>query len=467
MPSPGATGAAVLRFGYSADDIDRFTRTALKADYATLGLDADDRRETAWYGVVERLYSAQDAPEPQELVHAGRKALYVMRSDEMQTRGRRPRSGCELPGTTPGFARYWLGDATSSPNEPAFVTAIVDCTALDQIFGRLSRPQREALLALALHRDYERAGTALGLSKPAFSSRLDRAREAFLALWHQDETPRPRPDDHRARCTLRPRVQAALDQGRIPSCAAVLEHARAVFNEHQAVRMFSGMLLSWLALDHPDVYDAWDVWDLADAMRVSGAPSRQITIGGEKGRGYLRSDLDQATQPGQAGGQDPCAVVLAAWLERERPPARDPRGEMLRHIVEAGPDGIALGQLARLMDRGSSTLLPWLRQEEGTGTITRLPGWRGRYASTQYVAPAGIQREPLPDDHPRAQMLRLLAERGPEGITTGALAGRLAAPYHTVVRWLCEECAYGAVVRVARGRYTAAVPAAVPASTAA
>lgn len=406
--------AQPVQHGYSSADLDRFARVAVKGDYSTRGLDFDDRIETAWFGVVERLFGDQaQAPSPGDLIHAGRKALYDASSDEMHTRGRRPRSGCELPHTTPGFVRYWIGASNSTTTDPGFVSAIIDGTALAQIFARLTHAQREALLALATYEDYQRAAIALGLSKTAFTARLDRAREVFAALWHEHETPGPRrPDKRVQRRTLRPAVTATLALGSpdFPGLEVVLQHTREVFDEQGADRMHSRDLLAALATARPGIYTGWDQCDLASVLRICGVSSRPTVIDGVTANGYQLEAIVEASHPHQPPSIDPASAVLFAWLENERA-AREAElrrtaaalatkvkskqrpalcVQVLEWIQAAGPEGIKTKVLLERLEGQvhPATLGRWLNDEAARGAITRITF--GRYAATGHQGAAEV-----------------------------------------------------------------------------
>jgi len=62
--------------------------------------------------------------------------------------------------------------------------------ALAQIWPRIPAHQQEALHALAAHGDYQAAADALGLKYHTFCKRIKLAREQFLRLWLEGETPR-------------------------------------------------------------------------------------------------------------------------------------------------------------------------------------------------------------------------------------------------------------------------------------
>ncbi len=124
--------------------------------------------------------------------------------------------GTEGPGRN--FERYWRAVArpADGPEE-----RLVERLALAQIWPRLTSASRNALTALAVYDDHQRAAAALGISYKAFVSRISEGRSQFLALWHDGETPsRPWVRDRRA------------GPGTDMHTAAATEHKR-VLNRHR------------------------------------------------------------------------------------------------------------------------------------------------------------------------------------------------------------------------------------------
>jgi hypothetical protein len=457
-----APTAEPLRYGFTLEDVEETVQAALRFDMATRGLDRGDRYEAAWFAVVDRLYSdAAGEPSRSELLHAAHKGLTRLRLSDRQTRGFAKEAGSG-PESAPGFARYWKADTPAPAEDAGFVASLVDRLALRQIFDRLGWPHRQALLALALHRDYARAAQALQLTGAAFQCRLNRARQEFAALWFGEETPGSRrPDQRTDRHSLRPRVAAVLEPDEL--CSVVLPDARAVFAAAGAERMPSAQLLARLAERRPGVYAGWDQRDLGQALRLCGVPPADLLeVGGQHLRAYHRDRiedaLDLADDADRPDRQDVCDIILAAWLQAPRPGAEvDPRG-WLRHLVtDAGARGITTAELlAAFPGRNHKSINNWLRAEIAAGHIVRVR--KGRYATPQHAA-AGLapaEHAQLPAHHPRAQMLALIEHAGPGGITTGTLLTRLDLNRSTLTCWLREEVRHGTITRQTKGRYIAA-----------
>jgi hypothetical protein len=394
--APKRPAAEPLRFGFTLDDISRLTYTALRQDKDACRLDAADRFDAAWFGVVELLYAAAEPPGPGELINAGLAALHALSRDDRHARGlpesravradgpRRKGTPERLSDIRPRFASYWIGGHILDP-EPPFVGAVTDKVALGQVFAMLTKAEREALLALALHGDARHAAPALGLSKTAFQRRIDAARARFLGLWHQHETPhaaltRRRADTSAERCALRPRVAAVLTPDELP--AVLLADARQVFDRLAADRMHSADLLARLAEDRPELYGAWDHADLKQALRACGVPPpARLTIGGVARTAYQRDQITDAADARRQARPDECDIILAAWLghERARPDSSGvartaARADMLAMITAAGPGGARFAAIKdHLSGRASAgSVARWLAWETARGSISRI-----------------------------------------------------------------------------------------------
>jgi hypothetical protein len=146
----------------------------------------------AFAALAEHLYAAQEPPTAGELIEAGWHAIAA--HDE----ARRQFTGRGHGGTGPGqnFERYWR--AVSAPADSP-EDKVTDRIALAQIWPCLTRADREAFAALAVHGDYQRAADALGIPYTTFKCRISDGRRRFLALWHDGEKPsRPWVRDRRA-----------------------------------------------------------------------------------------------------------------------------------------------------------------------------------------------------------------------------------------------------------------------------
>jgi DNA-directed RNA polymerase specialized sigma24 family protein len=198
-------------------------------------MDADDVHEAAWFGVVEHLYTASERPAAYELVRAGQRAVNDAAHDDRHTYGyfkyKTIGSSAGL-GSMPAFAKFWTNPAPGGPEN-----AVVERTALRQVLVTLTDRQREALEALAVCGDYRTAAAALDIADNTFQTLIGRARNAFLAWWHEGETPRRygtynrrRHDVERQPCgTIAAwRRHKAHDEYVDPECAAAAREQWAV-----------------------------------------------------------------------------------------------------------------------------------------------------------------------------------------------------------------------------------------------
>ena len=182
----------MLAHGYTVADADRLARQAARASRWAFPLFAE-RRDLAWFAIVEHLLTAVDtaegAPEFWDLVHLGENAITAHVEREGRYRGvYLAQSGVPLGTSMPRFWRYWTSASqpTSSPE-----AVIIEATALVQIWPRLTRSHQRVLIALAAYDDYQQAADSLGKPYHSFVCTISTARQQFLRLWHQHETPRP------------------------------------------------------------------------------------------------------------------------------------------------------------------------------------------------------------------------------------------------------------------------------------
>jgi hypothetical protein len=177
-----------LRHGYTVGQARSICLGLLKRQtwYHSVDLVSFDQRlEVAWHAVIEHLYASDQPPSPQEMMQVAERAVNHDVQCIRQFYGHN--SHGRYAGTIiKGFERYWWFTATPAPSPENKVTERV---ALAQIWARLHPGYRTVLRALADHGDHAAAAAALGISLRQFTCRLSDARQAFLKLWHEGETP--------------------------------------------------------------------------------------------------------------------------------------------------------------------------------------------------------------------------------------------------------------------------------------
>ena len=184
-----------LRHGYTMADLHRIAKHAAHSAYGWMSSDYLDVLETAWFGAVEHLYTAEDPPRRTDLIAASRRAVNRLSHDQLHHAGhykRRPDAG---PGSMPAFVTYWWHQTAPTPSPE---NSIVERHSLAQIVPLLTDAQRDALVSLAVHDNHLAAADALDLNYRAFRTRIFKARRRFLALWHEGEQPsKPWSNDRR------------------------------------------------------------------------------------------------------------------------------------------------------------------------------------------------------------------------------------------------------------------------------
>ncbi|WP_055591295.1 hypothetical protein [Peterkaempfera griseoplana] len=169
-------------YGWTLHDLDRLARTVVSNNRAWWPAgDRDDLYAAAWHGIVEHLYTTETEPRRTELMEAGRRALGQDVKDNMRHHGaRRDSSNNGLK-----YAMYWEWAGRSVPSPE---NGIVERLALAQILPALTTGQRQAVEALAVTGDYDRAAQLIG-SPASLTSQLMKGRRRFRELWHEGEVP--------------------------------------------------------------------------------------------------------------------------------------------------------------------------------------------------------------------------------------------------------------------------------------
>ncbi|MGW8530247.1 MULTISPECIES: hypothetical protein [Nocardiopsidaceae] len=171
--------------GYTAFQVVRLAVWAARECRWVDAMDPVHRAETAWEAIAEHLHLAPERPQETELIAVGWKAMKAQHYQDLKVRGL---GGKDKALLSRAFVRYWT--SASAPAH-SHEDQIVDRLALAQIWTALKPAHREVLTALAEHDDRRRAERSLNMDPVTFTRVLGRARRAFLALWHEGETPSP------------------------------------------------------------------------------------------------------------------------------------------------------------------------------------------------------------------------------------------------------------------------------------
>lgn len=180
-----STDVHEIRHGYNLADLDRLAGIAVAAAWSR-AMDYTDRYDAAWHAVAEKLYTSTEPPSGWDLKQAGVRAVNRIAQDHGRHWGhdrRNPGGGYEA---ARAFLKYWELDRRCHGSPEG---GVIDAVALWQIWWTLSPNHRAVLLALAVHGDQQAAADALGKTYGTVGSHLKNARRAFLALWHEGETP--------------------------------------------------------------------------------------------------------------------------------------------------------------------------------------------------------------------------------------------------------------------------------------
>lgn len=170
-----------VRHGFTMQDLHTMAAQACRAD-RSLASDADTRYNTAWSAIAEHLCAAEEPPDRHELVQVGWQGIYREVREMRVMFGFKDRDGTTEVASAPRFVQYW----SQPPLHPA--EGLVERMAVHQILAVLPEVDREAIVALAVHGDYQDAADAIGLKYSTLTQRLTLARRRFRAHWFAPET---------------------------------------------------------------------------------------------------------------------------------------------------------------------------------------------------------------------------------------------------------------------------------------
>lgn len=188
-----------VKHGYTLRDLHQMTAAAMAAD-RSMAMDYTDRRDIAWSAIAEALCEAPHWPKRSTLIQAGWQAIYRAVREEYRQHGYADRDRYAGYATAPRYLKYWRSGPV-----PSHEDRIVERIAAAQVLATLTPANRDAIIALAAHGDYQAAANSLGINLKAFNARIAAARRRLLARWHEGETPRKeRRTDRRVEAHGRP-----------------------------------------------------------------------------------------------------------------------------------------------------------------------------------------------------------------------------------------------------------------------
>jgi hypothetical protein len=178
-PTPiihGYTVAAASRIAYVAAEGWRRTSTAG---------DLEERRSVALCAIITELHRHDCDPGISVLMNAAQAAVQREQDRDWSNRGVNTNPWKYDRTHQTGFQRYWRSGAGTPMDE-----AVAERIGCRQILAALSDRQQETLHALAVcDGDPKTAALLLGIRANSVAGNLRNARTAFLALWHEHETP--------------------------------------------------------------------------------------------------------------------------------------------------------------------------------------------------------------------------------------------------------------------------------------
>jgi hypothetical protein len=173
-----------VRHGYTMQDLHAMAKQAVRAD-RSLASDMDTRYNAAWSAIALALCEAEDVPDRHDLVTIGWQAIYREVKEMRGIFGFKDRDGTTEVASAPRYVQYWY----VRPERPD--EAIAERAAVHQIMAVIPELYRDAVVALAVHDDYQIAAESIGVTYTTFTMRMTVARRQFRKHWFAPETAPP------------------------------------------------------------------------------------------------------------------------------------------------------------------------------------------------------------------------------------------------------------------------------------
>lgn len=174
-----------IAHGYTVAAASRIAYIAAEGWRRTITGDLEERRSIALCAIITELHRHDSDPGISVLMNAAQAAVQHEQDRDWSNRGINTNPWKYDRVYQVGFQRYWRDGARTPMDE-----AIAERIGCRQILASMSERQQETLHALAVcDSDPKAAALLLGIKPNGVTSNLRNARAAFLALWHEHETP--------------------------------------------------------------------------------------------------------------------------------------------------------------------------------------------------------------------------------------------------------------------------------------
>lgn len=171
-----------VRHGYTVADLSRIAGICVR-EAARRGVrDLDDKRSAAMCALIEQLYACDCDPGGSALMRTAENAISHA-TDRFWANWGYNSATHELQ---KGFPRFWTSGAATPMDE-----RVTERVAVYQVLAELTERQQQVVHVLVETGDRRAAAAVLGVDPTTVSAVLGNARRAFMALWHEGETPRP------------------------------------------------------------------------------------------------------------------------------------------------------------------------------------------------------------------------------------------------------------------------------------
>jgi hypothetical protein len=174
-----------IALGWTVAAASRLAYAAVEAARRRGAHDLDEKRSIALCAIIGELHEHDVDPGVSRLMRAAEAAIEHESNRDWSNRGYNTNIWKYDRVFQKGFQPYWRTGARTPLED-----AVVERIGCRQVFAVLSERQQQTLHALAVSDgDPKTAALLLGIKANSVAGNLRNARDAFLVLWHEHETP--------------------------------------------------------------------------------------------------------------------------------------------------------------------------------------------------------------------------------------------------------------------------------------
>jgi len=174
-----------IALGYTVASVSRIAYVAVEAARRRGATDLEEKRSIALCAIISELHEHDVDPGISRLMRAAEYAVENEHNRDLSSRGYNTNRSKYDRTHQIGYQIYWRSGARTPLDE-----AIAERIGCRQILAAMSERQQQTLHALSVcDGDPKAAALMLGIKANSVAGNLRNARDAFLALWHEHETP--------------------------------------------------------------------------------------------------------------------------------------------------------------------------------------------------------------------------------------------------------------------------------------